>query len=425
MKIAIVGSGVSGLVAAYKLHREHELTVFESGPQVGGHTETHDIDLGGRTYRVDTGFIVYNDWTYPNFIRLLDELGVPTQASSMSFSVRCEQTGLEYNGTTLNSLFAQRRNLLRPSFHRMIRDILRFNREAPSLLQGDDDRLSLGQYLEQQGYRREFREQYIIPMGAAIWSAAPGDMLAFPARYFVRFFHNHGMLSVDRRPQWRVVQGGSRQYVEPLTRGFRERIRLSAPVERIVRDAAGVTVQPCHGEPERYDAVVLACHSDQALRLLDPPSPAEREILGAIPYQENDTVLHTDASILPKARLAWAAWNYHIPKQARDRVAVTYNMNILQSLDGPETFCVSLNYGDGIDPAKVLKRLVYHHPSYTPAGIAAQRRHGEISGVNRTYYCGAYWGFGFHEDGVNSGLKVAEQIAGRNGDGEQPLPREA
>ena len=410
MRLAIVGTGIAGLAAAHRLHPNHDITVFEAGDHIGGHTHTHDIELGGRNWAIDTGFIVFNDWTYPNFIALMNELGVESQPSSMSFSVRCEKTGLEYNGTTLNTLFAQRRNLFSPSFHRMIRDILRFNREAPGFLDSGDDTTRLGDYLSKQGYRQEFRDHYIIPMGAAIWSAAPGDMLDFPARYFIRFFHNHGMLSVDDRPQWRVIRGGSRRYVEPLTAPFRERIHLHTPVMRIVRDEQGVTVQTATGSEARFDAVVLACHSDQSLAMLEEPTQGEREILGAIPYQENETILHTDVSVLPRARRAWAAWNYHIPREVRDRVAVTYDMNILQGLDAPETFCVSLNYRDRIDPDRILKRLTYHHPAYTPAGIAAQARHAEISGVNRTYYAGAYWGFGFHEDGVKSGLRVAEQI---------------
>ena len=410
MRLAIVGTGIAGLAAAHRLHPSHDITVFEAGDHIGGHTHTHNIELGGRNWAIDTGFIVFNDWTYPNFIALMNELGVESQPSSMSFSVRCEKTGLEYNGTTLNTLFAQRRNLFSPSFHRMIRDILRFNREAPGFLETGDDHTRLGDYLTANRYRQEFQEHYIIPMGAAIWSAAPGDMLDFPARYFIRFFHNHGMLSVDDRPQWRVIRGGSRSYVEPLTAPFRERIHLNTPVVRIVRDEQGVTVQTATGNESRFDAVVLACHSDQALAMLDEPTHVEREILGAIPYQENETILHTDASVLPRARRAWAAWNYHIPREARDRVAVTYDMNILQGLEAPETFCVSLNYRDRIDPDRILKRLTYHHPAYTPAGIAAQARHAEISGVNRTYYAGAYWGFGFHEDGVKSGLRVVEQI---------------
>ena len=410
MKIAIVGSGISGLVAAHQLAADHDITVFEANDYIGGHTQTHDIRIGDRHWSIDTGFIVFNDWTYPEFIRLMETLGVASQPSNMSFSVRCETTGLEYNGTSLNSLFAQRRNLLSPRFYRMIRDILRFNREAPGFLETGDDQVRLGDYLEANGYRREFRDQYIIPMGAAIWSAAPGDMLDFPARYFIRFFHNHGMLSVDKRPQWRVIRGGSSQYIGPLTERFGDRIRLQSPVSRIRRDASGVWLETPSTPAERYDAVVLACHSNQALAMLEEPTAAEREILGAIPYQENEAILHTDASVLPKAKLAWAAWNYHIPRETRDRVAVTYNMNILQGLEAPETFCVSLNYPGTIDPSRILKRLTYHHPAYTPAGIAAQQRHGDISGHHRTYYAGAYWGFGFHEDGVRSGLRAADQI---------------
>jgi predicted NAD/FAD-binding protein len=366
--------------------------------------------LNGQHWSIDTGFIVFNDWTYPEFIRLMDELGVASQPSAMSFSVRCEKTGLEYNGTSLNTLFAQRRNLVSPSFYRMIFDILRFNREAPGFLESGDDHLRLGDYLLQNGYRQEFRDHYIVPMGAAIWSAAPGDMLDFPARYFIRFFHNHGMLSVDERPQWRVIRGGSHQYVGPLTAAFRDRIRLNSPVTRIRREEHGVWLETPTLPAEHFDAVIVACHSDQALAMLEKPTPAEHEILGAIPYQENEAILHTDASVLPKSRRAWAAWNYHIPRESRDRVAVTYDMNILQGLDAPETFCVSLNYADTIDSKRILKRLTYHHPAYTPAGIAAQQRHGEISGVNHTYYAGAYWGFGFHEDGVKSGLRAATQI---------------
>jgi len=366
---------------------------------------------------IDTGFIVFNDWTYPNFIKLMDELKVPSQPSAMSFSVKCERTGVEYNGTTFNTLFAQRRNLFRPSFLRMIKDILRFNKEAPSWLETGDDETTLGDYLQANGYSQVFQDHYIIPMGAAIWSSGRAGMLAFPARYFMRFFHNHGMLSVDKRPVWRVIQGGSRSYVEPLTQGFRERIRLSTPVDSVSRDGQGVTVKPRGGEAERFDAVIFACHSDQALRLLADPSGAEREILGAIPYQENEAILHTDMSVLPKTRLAWAAWNYHITREDRERVALTYDMNILQGLDAPQTFCVTLNYAEAIDPARIIKRLRYHHPVYSRAGIAAQQRHGEISGVNRSYYAGAYWGFGFHEDGLKSALRVVEQIAGKSGHG--------
>jgi predicted NAD/FAD-binding protein len=423
MKIAIVGTGISGLVSAHRLHKAHDLSVFEANDYVGGHTHTYHIELAGKSWAVDSGFIVFNDWTYPNFIALLDELGVESQPSSMSFSVKCERTGLEYNGTSLNGLFAQRRNLVRPSFLGMIRDILRFNREAPGLIETGDDALTLGQYLVEHGYSTAFRDHYIVPMGAAIWSANPAGMLDFPAKYFVRFFHNHGMLSVNRRPVWRVVRGGSRSYVEPLIRAFGDRIRLGTPIDRVTRSPEGVFVKPRGTEAEQFDAVVFACHSDQALAVLADASAEEREILGAIPYQENEAILHTDPSVLPRKRLAWAAWNYHVRKDLGDRVAVTYNMNILQSLTAPEIFCVSLNYGEAIDSNRIIRRMVYHHPVYTPAGVAARQRHDEISGKNRTFYCGAYWGFGFHEDGVNSALKVVEQIAGSEHHAELSLRR--
>ena len=412
MKTAIIGTGISGLTAAWQLHRDHSLTVFEANDYIGGHTNTVAVRVQGRQYAVDTGFIVFNDWTYPNFIDLLDRLGVASQPTAMSFSMRCERTGLEYNGENLNTLFAQRRNLFRPSFHRMIRDILRFNREAPALL--DDGRdISLDAYLRQGRYSREFREHYILPMAAAIWSAESGIMGGMPARFFVQFFKNHGLLSVSDRPQWRVIQGGSRRYVERLTAPFRDRIRLNCPVEWIRRHPTHVQIKPRGGPVERFDQVVIAAHSDQALRLLADSTPLEREILGAIPYQENEAVLHTDARLLPRRRRAWAAWNYHLPAQPLARVAVTYNMNILQGLDAPETFCVTLNHGEAIDPARVLYRTTYHHPVFTEAGVKAQARRDQISGVNRTWYCGAYWSYGFHEDGVNSGLAVARGLLER------------
>jgi uncharacterized protein len=409
MKIAIVGTGISGMVAAYLLHRDHEVTVFEAADYIGGHTNTIDVQMNGRTYAIDTGFIVFNDWTYPNFIALLKKLGVESQASDMSFSVKCEQTGLEYNGTSMNTLFAQRRNLLRPSFYRMIRDILRFNRESVELLSQPEPGPSLGAYLEANRYSREFIEQYIVPMGAAIWSADHATMWGFPARYLVQFFKNHGMLSVNERPTWRVIKGGSQRYMERLIAPFRDRIQLNAPVESVVRHSDSVEIrltQRGGGRMMRFDHVIIAAHSDQALSMLSDPSPAEREILGAIPYHDNEAVLHTDASLLPCRKLAWAAWNYHLLRSQPDRAVVTYHMNRLQGLTAPHEFCVTLNHTQAIDPRKIIRRITYHHPVYSPAAVAAQKRHGDISGVNRTSYCGAYWGFGFHEDGVKSALAV-------------------
>ena len=405
MKIAIIGSGIAGNVAAYRLHRDHDVTVYEAAGHIGGHTHTHDVEIDGEHQQIDTGFIVFNDWTYPNFIELLDELGVESQPSAMSFSVRNEASGLEYNGTTLNTLFAQRRNLLRPSFYHFIREILRFNREAPELLDGDGE-IALGDYLDSHGYTRAFTDNYLVPMGAAIWSTDPARMLKFPARFFVRFFHNHGMLSVDARPQWRTIRGGSARYVEKLVAPFRHRIRLNTLVESVSRTPASVMVKARDSAPEHYDYVFFACHSDQTLRLLPDATATERSVLGAIPYQRNEVVLHTDTMLLPRAKRAWAAWNYHVASEPGAPCALTYNMNILQRLESQRTFCVTLNRSNAIAPEKIIKRLAYDHPLYTPAGVAAQQRHHEINGVNRSFFCGAYWRNGFHEDGVVSALNA-------------------
>ena len=409
MKVAIIGSGIAGNVVAHRLHADHDITVFEAAAHIGGHTHTHTVEFDGERHEIDTGFIVYNDWTYPNFIALLTELGVESQPSAMSFSVRNEASGLEYNGTTLNTLFAQRRNLLRPSFHRMIRDILRFNREAPALLAAMNE-LPLGEYLAAGRYSPQFTNDYLIPMGAAIWSTDPARMLAFPARYFVQFFHNHCMLSVDQRPQWHAICGGSARYVEKLVAPFRQRIRLNCPIESVRRLPDGVLVKPRGADTERYDQVFFASHSDQALALLTDATALEKSILGAIPYQANEAVLHTDTSLLPRARRAWAAWNYHVVNTTEGGATLTYNMNILQTLRSRHTFCVTLNHSAHIAPGKIIQRITYHHPLYTPAGVAAQARQHEINGVNRSYFCGAYWRYGFHEDGVVSALNALKHF---------------
>ncbi len=410
MKIAIIGSGVSGNTLAWHLSKQHEVTVFEADGHIGGHTHTHEIEAFGKRYNIDTGFIVYNDWTYPNFIEMLNTLGVETQSSDMSFSVHDEASGLEYNGTSLKSLFAQRRNLFRPSFIGMIRDILRFNQEAPALLDEHQADMPFGEYLKLNGYGEKFIAHYVIPMGSAIWSASPDQMFEFPAKFFIRFFHNHGMLSVSDRPEWRVIKGGSKAYVEKLTQAFKDNIRLNTPIESVQRKNEGVIVKPKNQAAELFDWVFFACHSDQALAILEDASNDEIEILGGIPYQNNQIVLHTDMSLMPKKKLAWAAWNYHITKQPLNLAAVTYNMNILQSLESPEPFLVTLNHTSQIDPNKIIKTLNYTHPVFTPKGIAAQLRHAEISGVNRTGYAGAYWRNGFHEDGVASALAALEHF---------------
>lgn len=413
MKIAIIGTGIAGNVAAYHLSKEHDITVYEANDYLGGHTHTHDIQWQDRQLAIDTGFIVFNYRTYPEFTRLLNELDVPVQASNMSFSVKCDKTGLEYNGTTLNSLFAQRRNLLRPGFYRMINDILRFNREAPQLLEQQDESLSLGEYLSRGGYRREFIEHYILPMGAAIWSSTSEMMQQFPAYYFIRFFHNHGMLSVNDRPTWYVIRGGSKEYLGKLIRPYRDRIRLNSPVTSVRRFPDHVEVTSAGQAPENYDYVFIASHSDQALAMLRDPSSVERSVLGAIPYQDNEAILHIDRSLLPRRKLAWAAWNYHLLQQQQDRVAITYNMNILQDIRHKTPFCVTLNYTAAIDERKILKRLQYHHPVFTPEAIAAQQRQSEVNGPLRTFYCGAYWRYGFHEDGVVSALNALKHFEER------------
>jgi len=408
MKIAIIGTGIAGLTAAYLLSTDHDLTVFEANDYIGGHTHTIQVQTTHGTYAVDTGFIVFNNWTYPNFIKLLTRLEVPSQPSTMSFSVSCERTGLEYNGTSLNALFAQRRNLLRPSFHRMLRDILRFNREAPALLKDDNTPISLDAYLAKNHYSQVFIEQYLIPMSASIWSADPQQMFETPVRFLVQFFHNHGMLSVNHRPQWQVIVGGSQEYVKRFIHPFRDRIRLRCPVQSVTRHPTHVSIKSAGQEEEYFDHVVIATHSDQALAMLTDSSAQERAVLGALPYQVNETVLHTDQSLLPRTRRAWASWNYHRLQREQSQVAITYNMNMLQSLQAFETFCVTLNRTAVIDPDKIIEKMIYHHPVYTEAGVAAQKCHSQINGVNRTHFCGAYWGYGFHEDGVNSALAVCQ-----------------
>ena len=409
MKIAIIGSGISGLTCGYLLHKAHDIRVFEASDWVGGHTHTVDVSVKGQTYAIDTGFIVFNDWTYPNFITLLSQLGVRSNATEMSFSVCDPHRNFEYNGNTLNSLFAQRSNLLSPRFWGMLSDILRFNREAIDDLKqlriASDTRL--GDYLQQRGYGSPFIEHYIVPMGAAIWSMSLADMLAFPLQFFVRFFNNHGLLSITNRPQWRVIEGGSSAYIKPLTQGFAEHIRLSCPVTRVERDDAGVTVH-CATGSERFDKVIFACHSDQALTLLAQPTAAEQTILGSLPYANNEVVLHTDTRLLPDRKRAWASWNYRLGDDRQQCAAVTYNMNILQGLKSETTFCVSLNQTAAIDPRKVLASYTYAHPQYSLATMTAQARWQELHGAHHSYFCGAYWGNGFHEDGVVSALRVTQ-----------------
>ncbi|MDQ3205698.1 MAG: FAD-dependent oxidoreductase [Pseudomonadota bacterium] len=412
MRIAVIGSGIAGLASAHLLSREHDVVLFEANDYLGGHTHTHDIALHGRQYRIDTGFIVFNPDHYPLLSRLFGELGVVSQPTTMSFSVRNEASGLEYNASDLDSLFCQRRNLVSPRFLGMVRDLFRFYRQAPALLQGAGPGPSIGDYLDGHGYGAAFRDEHLVPMASALWSSPSAEILRFPARYLVQFMANHQMLQVADRPQWRVVQGGSNRYVQALRERWSVSERLRCPVHAILRDAEGVQVDSAAGS-ERFDQVVLACHSDQALALLADADARERAILGAMPYQLNETVLHTDASVLPRNRKAWAAWNAHLPRDPAQACTVSYCMNLLQGIDSPDTFVVTLNRGDEIDPGHVLRRMRYHHPVYSQASVAAQARKAEIQGRRHTWFAGAYWGWGFHEDGMRSAVDVAAGLGVR------------
>jgi len=403
-RLAVIGTGVAGLLAAERIATEHDVVVFEQDDRIGGHTHTVAVAEGRDQVAVDTGFIVCNDRSYPGFLALLARLGVPLRPTTMSFSVQCAQTGLEYNGTSLATLFAQRRNLLRPRFWGMLRDILRFHRRAAEFAAAD---LTLGEVLARGGFGQDFGRFYLVPMMAAIWSAEPQQLHSMPARFFVRFFENHGMLQVHGRPQWFTVRGGSRSYLDPLARSFRDRVRTRAAVVGLRRTPDGVFVQVAGQPEERFDGAIVATHSDQALRLLRDPSADEHAVLAAIPYQENEVVLHTDTRLLPTRRRAWAAWNYYLPRQPEQRATVTYNMNLLQGLTGPRTYNVTLNRTADIDPEQILRRFVYHHPVYDRSSVDAQARVPAIQGVRRTWYCGAWCGFGFHEDAVQSALRVA------------------
>jgi uncharacterized protein len=410
MRIAIVGAGIAGLTCAHLLHLEHEISVFEAAATAGGHTRTVQVETERGVDHVDTGFIVYNDRNYPGFERLLERLGVASQPSEMSFSVSDGTGEFEYNGASPNGLFARRSSLLRPAFHRMVRDLLRFNREAPALIGLNGSGPTLLDFLEEGRYSREFVERLILPQAAAVWSADPRQLGSFPASLLAEFFDNHGMFGFTGRPRWRAVAGGSARYVERLTAPLADRLRLATPVVRAERFADRVEVTPAGGGPERFDELILALHSDQALAILADPSEAEAELLGAIPYQANEVVLHTDASLLPRRRRAWASWNFHLQDEPADRATVTYHMNRLQSLASDTHYCVTLNRSEAIDPERVIGVGEFAHPVFTHAALAAQRRWGEISGVRRTHYCGAYWGYGFHEDGVQSGLRVCARF---------------
>jgi predicted NAD/FAD-binding protein len=407
-RIAVVGSGISGLSAAHLLSEVHDVTLFEAADRPGGHTATVDVTLQGQTYAVDTGFIVFNERTYPNFLRLLARTGVRYKPTSMSFSVHHDRSGIEYSTRTLSSVFAQRSNLLRPRWYLFLKDILRFNARALACRDSQKPDITLGQFLETEGFSEFFAQHYILPMVAAIWSASLNDALDFPLDFFIRFFDNHGLLSINDMPQWYVIEGGSRSYMPALLAPVQQ-VRLATPVRSVTRHDTGVRLQLDCGS-ETFDELVLACHSDQALALLADPSTEEQQVLGALPYRMNEVVLHTDIRQMPTNKRAWGSWNYRVHEDPSSLPSLTYNMSGLQGIEAPEIFCVTLNQTDAIDPARVLGVYHYAHPVFSLPGMAARARRHDICGVRHTHYAGAYWYNGFHEDGLNSALDVCQRM---------------
>lgn len=411
LRVAVVGSGVAGLTAAHIIARTHEVTLFERDERLGGHANTIAVGTAdGREVALDTGFIVHNERTYPTLLRLFADLGIATQDSDMSFGIRCEGCGLEYAGARgMHGVVPRPGVLGRPRYLRMLTEVKRFHRQARTVLSDPAaDGLTLDGFLRQGGYSRYFADHFMLPLTGAVWSSSPSTIRDFPARYLIRFLANHGMLTVKNSPQWRTVTGGSREYVARIAQGLSDRVHVGTPVESIARDDSGVTVNGEH----RFDRVVIAAHPDQALRMLDDATDAERSVLGAFAYSSNQTVLHTDASLLPRAAGARASWNYLLDacSTSQPLVHVTYHLNRLQALREPVDYCVTLNQTTRIGAGHELRRMTYEHPVYTHESLAAQGRLPSLQGKRQTYYCGAYHGWGFHEDGCVSGLRAALEL---------------
>jgi len=407
----VIGAGISGMAAAYFLSRKHRVHLFEREHRLGGHTNTVTIDTPGGAVALDTGFLVHNDRTYPNLVRLFAELGVATRASDMSFAVSCRRTGLEYSSRGANGFFAQRLNAVRPAHLSLLREIVRFNREAPALLTaGNGPSLTLGEFLEERRFGDSFTRSYLVPMASAIWSASADAIKSFPALTLIRFFDNHGLLTLTSQPAWKVVVDGSHTYIPRLTAPLEDRVHRGAVIEAVHRDESGVTIAFGDRPAMVFDEVVFACHGDEVLPLLASPSDRERDLFANFTTTTNIAVLHTDASVLPSQPRARASWNYLLGVDVESAPTVTYDLNRLQSLTTPEQYCLTLNPDGGIDDGRVLRRFVYRHPLYTRAAIRAQAGWSGVSGVNHTHYCGAYWSYGFHEDGLNSALRVANAL---------------
>jgi uncharacterized protein len=409
-RIAVIGAGISGMAAAYFLSRKNEVSLFEKEDRLGGHTHTHQMQTSVGARAIDTGFIVYNEKTYPNLTRLFRELRLATINSDMSFGVSCRKTGFEYSSRGLAGFFADRRNLFRTGHFTLLAEILRFNRVSAQSLNGEmSSGITLAEYADRNRFKQELLDRYLYPMSSAIWSTSHGEIRKFPAITLIRFFANHGLLGINTHPQWKVLQGGSHQYIPPLTAPYHERIYTGASPVAVVRSENGAVLKFKNRKDMAFDAVVLACHAPQALALLESPSERERQILGAFRTSANNAKLHTDSSLLPRRPGARASWNYHLAEGA-DSATLTYHMNRLQTLDTPEDYCVTLNDRGRVNDREVLKQMTYHHPLYTAAAIRAQQRWVEISNIDRVHYCGAYWFNGFHEDGLNSALRVARSF---------------
>lgn len=421
MRIAVIGGGVSGLVAAYRLGPHHDVTLYEANDYLGGHVNTIEVAAEGKPVAIDTGFIVFNDWNYPQFTKLLEELGVVSQETSMSFSCHAlpnsKSRAYEYNGNNLNGLFAQRRNLGDWRFWKMLAEILRFNRLGKSAARAaapsPPREETVADFLRASRLSPFFAQHYLLPMGGAIWSCPPQTFAQFPIRFVFEFFQHHGLLNIFKRPQWRVICGGSKTYVEKLRRKLRARVLLKTPIAAVTRKFDGATVTPRGQVEEEYDHVIMACHSDQALKILRDPTPLELDLLRAIPYQPNTAILHTDARLMPSTKRAWASWNYRLDARSADQATVTYWMNSLQNLDCKEQFFVSLNAENDIDPQKIIGQYSYEHPIFTVERERVQQRHAELIDANHTSFAGAYWRNGFHEDGVASGNQVAAALTAR------------
>ena len=410
MKIAIIGTGIAGLTAAHLLHQQHDITVYEAADYMGGHVNTIEVSEGHQSISVDTGFIVFNDWTYPHFEKILSDLNVHVQNSEMSFSAQCEVSGYEWSGNGLRGLIFNKDNWSKHKSYQIFFDVLRFNKLSKEFLTSQESSLTLREFLADNQFSNAFINNYVVPMGAAIWSSEPEQINKFPAKSFLSFFDHHGLLNLKHRPQWKTIVGGSKQYVKELSRPFINKVHLSTPVENIKRVAQRVEIFARGRKPEYFDHVFIACHSDQALKLLEEPTADEKKVLESIRYQANTAILHTDESLMPTRKSAWSSWNYYVPEQGSSNVKLTYYMNRLQNLSANQDYFVTLNHDEKIDSKKVIKIINYMHPIFDHSAVEAQKRQNLINGTQNTWYCGAYWRNGFHEDGVWSSIQSIEQF---------------